>query len=66
MALDAISSVSLAMRGKPMTQKHTVSREEACLWVQRRCAAAGEPETPSREELLDALTIVENALLDEP
>lgn len=61
-ALDEVMSVTAAM-GWAVTQKHTVCRAEACLWVHRRCRAAGELETPTCEELAEALCIVQSAIV---
>lgn len=61
MALDAIAAVAAAMRRR-VAQKHTVDREEACLWVHRRCVAAGEVTAPSREDLAGALARVQAAI----
>ncbi len=61
MVLDATAAVGAALRGR-VPQKHAVDRAEACLWVQRRCEAAGAPETPTRDELLRALDVVQRAV----
>lgn len=61
-ALDGIATVASMMRRK-LPQKHTVSRREACLWVQRRFE--GVPEAPSRDRLLAALEQVQSAILVE-
>jgi hypothetical protein len=63
MALDAISAMGGVLR-KGVVQKHAVDRAEACLWVERRCKAAGETETPTRGELLRALDVLQRAIVE--
>jgi hypothetical protein len=63
MVLDATAAVGAMLRGR-IPLKHAVDRAEACLWVQRRCEAAGEPETPTRAELLQALGVLERAIVE--
>lgn len=63
MALDAVAALLGVLR-KRVAQKHAVSREEACVWVRRRCEAAGEPKVPARGELLRALAFLQSALIE--